>query len=160
MRMKKFFKDVMYKYIFMNAILNILFTLVVILKLMNECIFYDSNLFCSKIYQTEEIQYFKIYVYAFFGNVLRTCASLTYLSISISRIILVRERITVGSFLDKFQQFNYKILTFIFVVLSCLISLYRVFQYALNEMRDSNSLFPYEINNEITCIFFLNFLFF
>jgi hypothetical protein len=140
----------------MNAIINILFTLLVTLKLMNECIFYDSNLFCSKIYQTDEIQYFKIYVYAFFGNVLRTCASLTYLSISMSRIILVRERIAVGSFLDKFHHFNYKILTFIFVILGCLVSLYRVFQYALNEMRDSNSLFPYEISNETTCTYFKN----
>jgi hypothetical protein len=158
-RKKKFFKDVMYKYIFTNAIINILFTLVVILKLMNECIFYGSNLFCSKIYQTVEMQYFKMYVYAFFGNVLRTCASLTYLSISMSRIILVRERITAGSFLDKFQHFNYKILTFIFVILSCLISFYKLFQYALNEMRESNSLFPYEISNEKTCAYFKTFNF-
>jgi hypothetical protein len=145
----------MYKNIFTNALFNIMFTLVVILKLMNECIFYDSNLFCSKVYQTEEMQYFKIYVYAFFGNILRTCGSLTYLSISMSRIILARERIAVGSFLDKFQHFNYKMLTFIFVILSCFTSFYKLFQYALNEMRESNSLFPYEISNEKTCTYFL-----
>ena len=57
---KKAFKDQMYKLLLLNAVFNIVYSVIMALKLVNECLFYNSPLFCSSVYQTIESQYFKV----------------------------------------------------------------------------------------------------
>lgn len=82
---RKDFKNQMYQLITLNSVFNIFYSLILLSKLINECLYHNSQVFCSSVYQTNFSQYFKIFVVFFLGNLIRTCSNLTYLSFSLSR---------------------------------------------------------------------------
>ena len=88
---KKDFRDPMYKHILVNAIFNIAYCFVMILKLINTCIFINASVYCSSIYMTNQAQYFKIIVVFFLGNVLKLCCNLSYICFGFSRFILIAD---------------------------------------------------------------------
>ena len=58
--MKKEFQETMYNHIIINAIFNMVYCVIVILKLINTCIFYGPSVYCSKIYRENWAQRIKI----------------------------------------------------------------------------------------------------
>jgi hypothetical protein len=120
------------------------------LKLINTCIFPYNSVFCSSVYQSESAQYFKIVLIIYFGNVMKMCSNISYISFSFSRFILV------SNLKEKkiFKTFNNIRLPVYFVVLfvsSCFFNSYTLFQYVLNINKDPRIDFPYEKRNEIFC---------
>ncbi len=81
---KRNFKETMYKYILMNALFNIVYCLITILKLVNTCIFFFVPSLCSNVYQTSSIILIIIF---FMGNVFKTCSNVTYTFFSFSRLV-------------------------------------------------------------------------
>lgn len=86
---KSLFKEVMYKHILLNTIFNMAYSFISLLGLLNTCLFYGSNIYCSHAYQTYSGQYFKIIGIDFVGSVLKFCGNVSYLFYSFSRYILV-----------------------------------------------------------------------
>ena len=148
---KKDFKDQMYKLILLNAVFNILYSVIMALKLINECLFYYSPVFCSILYQTPSSQYFKIIVVNFLGSTFKTCSSLTYIAFSLSRFILIAEKYKKVTFLKKFNELKLIVFVVAFITMSALISGYKLFQYKLNRIHFPLKSFPYEIYDEIAC---------
>ena len=83
---KKLFKDIMYKFILINAAFNIFYSCVNLLSLISLCVITYMPKMCSSVYMWESIQYFKIVVVFFLGNVLKTCSNITYLFFVFSRL--------------------------------------------------------------------------
>jgi hypothetical protein len=146
---KKVFKERMYSFIILNAVFNILYCTIIILKLMNECVSFDSPLFCSILYQKDTFQSFKIVLYHFGGNVIKTSMNISYLFFALSRLILITDKKNVA-FL-KFIRFNFKLFIVLIGIFSILLSLYKLFQYEINDEKDPIKDFPNEIRNENYC---------
>ena len=148
---KKDFEDPMYKYIIINCLFNSVYCVIMMLKLINTCIFPYNSVFCSSVYQMESAQYFKIVLIMYFGNVMKMCSNVSYISFSLSRFILV------SNLKEKkiFKTFNNIRLPVYFIVLfvsSCFLNSFTLFQYSLNTPSLISRLdFPYETRNEEFC---------
>ncbi|CAF0908417.1 unnamed protein product [Brachionus calyciflorus] len=74
--------------IFINSIFNILYVFIFLFHMINECVTRQGN-FCSSINRSVYSQYFKIYIFFFNGNILKLLSSLSSVSISVNRFILL-----------------------------------------------------------------------
>ena len=149
---KKFlFKDVMYKHILINSLYNLFLSIFMLLSLVNTCVFYGSNRFCSSVFRTESAQYFKIISGEFLVNILKTCSNFSYIFFSFSRLILVSNLKEKLSVLGKFENLNLFLYSLILILFSSVISVYKLFEFRLNEVNISTLGFPYEVYNELFC---------
>ena len=62
---KKEFSDPMYRHILINAVFNVLYCGILILKLVNTCTSFNTEFFCSAVYQTDASQWFKACIFYF-----------------------------------------------------------------------------------------------
>ena len=86
---------------------------------------------------------------------LRLCTNLSYLSYSFSRFILIsmyKER----NIFKKFTSINLKVYFLLTLLISCVLSTFKLFEYDLNVEKDVRKDFPYEIRNEIYCQYEVN----
>ena len=120
------------------------------LKLVNTCIFDYSTVFCSSFYQTTRAQYFKIVCIHFLGNVFKLSSNISYLSFSFSRFILI-SNLKSRNFFKKFTNIRMPVYFVICVLVSCLLSLFKLFQYELNHFMNFRRDFPYESRDERFC---------
>lgn len=146
---RKNFKDPMYTHIFINSIFNILYCFITEFKLINECLFFTSSVFCSSVYQTEPAQYFKIIFIEYLGNVFKYCKNVSFISFCLSRYILSLNK-TKG-FYGYFKKINLKLYVFLLVVVSALLSIYKLFEYKVVESHDPEFNFPNETFNNTSC---------
>ena len=146
---KNAFKERMYSFIILNAVFNILYCIIIILQLVNECVSFDSPLFCSTLYQKDTLQSFKIILYHFGGNVIKTSMNISYLFFALSRLILITDKKS-GAF-QKFIKFDFKLFILLIEIFSILLSLFKLFQYEINDEKDPIKDFPNEIRNENYC---------
>jgi hypothetical protein len=150
--MKKEFQESMYRHIIINAVFNIIYCLIISLKLINTCIFYGPSVFCSSFYQEAWAQNLKIVLIHFLGTSAKFCSNFSYIIFSISRLWLItqrRERSTIEK--NKFIFTLIYILSLILI--SCLFSMFKLFQYRVNYYFYTNTFreFPFEIRDEIYC---------
>jgi hypothetical protein len=146
---KKDFKDPMYKHIRINAFFNIIYCIIMLLKLINQCLFYTSDLYCSSLFTSTISQYFKIIIVNFFGNAIKLCTNCSYILFSISRYTLVSSK-TKG-FFKKFTEISLKKLYFSIILVFFLISLFKNFQYKPNYNYRQEKDFPYEYFDDNYC---------
>ena len=149
-RKRKDFTDPMYHHILINAVFNIIYCLIMTLKLVNTCIFEDSLVFCSSFYQTNQAQYFKIVCIHFLGNVFKLSSNISYLSFSFSRFILI-SNLKSRNFFKKFTNIRMSVYFVICILISSMLSLFKLFQYELNRFMDFRRDFPYESRDERFC---------
>jgi hypothetical protein len=86
---KKELKEDFYKYMSANAKFNCLYCLIFIFYPMTSCNWNASIHFCSTIYTSQFVQYFKIVMMAYFGEVIKMCANISYLMMTLNRYLLV-----------------------------------------------------------------------
>ena len=137
----------MYKHIMMNSIFNLIYCILTMLRLMNVCIF-TTTIFCSSIYQYESIQYFRIIFIYYFGNIIKLCCNISYISFSLSRFAISANN--QSKFLKKFESINLKIFYTVVIISCSLFSLFKCFQYKMNEIYNTFKSFPlesYDIDN-------------
>ena len=147
---KKVFGHSMYRFIQINSSFNIIYCIIMILKLMNTCIFYASSVYCSTIYQNESAQYFKIIIIHFFGNAIKICCNISYLFFSFNRLLLIiiHKSNIVAKKLTKFEIIFYYVSL---LCISCFLSSFKLFQYKINSLKDFRKDFPYEVRDEYIC---------
>ena len=149
-RKRNDFKDPMYHHILLNAGFNIAYCLIMALKLINTCIFDNLGGFCSSYYHSIQAQYFKIVCIHFLGNVFKLSSNISYLSFTFSRFILI-SNLKSRHFFKKFTNIRMPVYFVVCILLSCIISIYKLFQYRPNEEMDLWRDFPYEIRDEQFC---------
>jgi hypothetical protein len=86
---KKKLKEDFYKYMSVNAKLNCIFCLIFVFYPMTSCNWRLSTTFCSTIFTSQFVQYFKIVIMAYFGEVVKMCANITYIMMTLNRYLLV-----------------------------------------------------------------------
>ena len=121
------------------------------LKLLNECLFYNSPLFCSSVYQWQSSQYFKIVVVHFLSRTCKTCSSLSYMCFSFSRFMRIDSKSRSNKYFRRFNKLSMKKFTLSFILFGAVLTLYKLFQYRVNRIQEPQKLFPYEIHDEISC---------
>lgn len=147
---KKDFQKFMYNHIRINAIFNIIYCTIVILKLINTCVFYGPSVFCSSVYQEVWAQNFKIILIHFLGNVTKLCSNFSYLMFSISRLLLITNNNDNNLPRKRENNFLY-IYVFFLILISCFLSLFKLFQYGINLNIDIFKEFPLEVRDETFC---------
>ena len=147
---RKQFKDIMYNYILIYAIFNILYCVIMILKLINLCVFFIAPSTCSSIYQASSSQYFKIVCVFFLGNVCKLCSNFAYLFFSFSRLISISMN-KENKFYKKFKNLDFRFFGVVTVTFSCVLSSFILLQYETNVARDYRKEFPFETRNENFC---------
>ena len=132
----------MYEHIYINSIFNLIYCVITLIGLINVCIF-DVSIFCSRVYQSDVSQYFRIIVVYFFGNFTKLCCNISYISFAISRFFLSTNKKT--GFLNRFNKINLKLYYFIIFLVSLLLSIFRLFEFKINEIENSTKNFPFGI---------------
>ena len=155
---KKKTKENMYQHILVNSVFNLVYCAFNLFKIINVCVF-DLTSYCSPIYQAKGSQYFYLYGILFFGNALKICSNFSFLSFSFSRLLL--SSYTSSPFYNRFVKFNLYCYYSAILAFSLLISLFKIFEYQINEIYLSVKSFPYEkydIGNceksDFTCMLF------
>ena len=120
----------LFKHIKINAVFNLVFCVVMIFKLVNECLFYTSSIYCSKISITYSSQSFKIVFIEFFGNLIEMCSNLSYLGISFSRFILISNK--GHGFYKRFDDIRISVYIIGLILFGSLMSIFKLFQYKIN----------------------------
>jgi hypothetical protein len=155
---RKEFNEAMYRFIEINSTFNIFYCIIMFLKLMNTCIFDEAGIYCSSLYETPAIQSYKIIVVHFLGNSLKLCSNVSYFLFALCRLIIISSPPKLSTPITSKnkntttqKRFKYLFVAmFIFGVCS-LLSLFKLFQYKLNEWKDYRKEFPYEIRDELYC---------
>jgi hypothetical protein len=158
----KSFKENMYKYILINACFNFAFCLITLLKLINTCVFYYTGIFCSSLFQQVSSQYFKLVSAHFLGNVMKMCSNFSYLSFSLSRLLLIttdkkhsdskiNSRQKSAAFRLKFSRIYFLLYFLIILIVSTLLNVFKLFQYEINQSENDLKDFPYELRDESYC---------
>jgi hypothetical protein len=129
---QKELKENQYKYMRLNAILNILILVIEPFTLISECREYNS-LFCSRIRFWQFSQYFKIVFGEYFSNVFRLAANFTYVQFSLNRLSLIGKDhgklVTNASKLEVRQYMGR-------IVIPCLVlPIIKIFRYLPNSYR-------------------------
>ena len=147
---KKEFSHSIYKFIQINCIFNILYCIVISFNLMNSCVFYTSSVFCSSVYQKDSVQMSKIILIQFLGSALKMCSNFSYLSFSISRLVLI-SRHKENKSQTKLSTHFFTVYFTVLMVSSCSLSIFRLFQYTINFEKGYRKDFPFEVRNEEFC---------
>ena len=138
----------MYKHITMNSIFNFIYCNLTLLRLINVCVF-KTSIFCSSIYTYESTQYFRIIFIYYIGNIIKLCSNISYISFSISRFTLSANN--KNRFLLKFENINLKIYYTVTILFCSSISLFKLFQYQINEIYNTTKSFPLELFDVDNC---------
>ena len=138
----------MYKHIVMNSVFNLIYCILTLLRLMNVCIF-TTTLFCSSIYQYKSIQYFRILFIYYFGNIIKLCCNISYISFALSRFALSSN--SQYKIFKKFESMNLKIYYTVVILTCSFFSLFKYFQYQTNEIYNISKSFPLEIYDIENC---------
>ena len=141
----------MYKHLLINSLFNSIFCLIMLLKLINTCIFENGSIFCSTVYQANEAQYFKIILIIYGGTVLKLCCNVSYIYFALSRLVLVAKLSEKFNILKKFSLIRKCLYLPCLLIFSCLLNVYNLFQYKLNTELDERFEFPFEKRNEDSC---------
>ena len=138
----------MYKHMMCNSIFNLIYCFLSFLRLVNVCIF-TTTIFCSSVYYYESAQYFRIIFIYYIGNVIKLCCNISYISFSLTRFALSTN--TKNKTLLKFETLNLKIYYAFIVIICSFFSLFKCFQYKINEIYNTFKSFPLELLDVDNC---------
>jgi hypothetical protein len=86
---KKELKENFYKYMSANAKFNCLYCIICVFYPMTSCQWRLSSTFCSSIFTSLFVQYYKIIMMAYFGEVFKMCGNIFYIMMTMNRYLLV-----------------------------------------------------------------------
>ena len=140
----------MSEHILMNSIFNLIYCVLTLLKLVNTCIF-NLSFFCSSIYTEESSQWFNIIVIRFFGNIIKLCCNVSFISFSLSRFSLSTNN--TNKFLKKLDEINLTLYYSVNIIVCTLLSIFKLFQYQVNDIFNSLKSYPLEKYDIGECFF-------
>ena len=138
---KKTLDNVMYEHIFFNSMFNFMYCFIHLFSLFNLCIFSKSS-FCSSVYKTQVVQYFKIIFILFLGNSLLLCSNFSFILFSVSRVCNLTS--TKSKLFHKLKSLNLNLFYLIMFVMCSFWSMFKLFEYRPNEAFSTfDTSFPY-----------------
>jgi hypothetical protein len=141
---KKELKEDFYKYMSANAKFNCLYCLIFVFYPITSCNWNASYYFCSEIYTYKFVQYFKIVMMAYFGEVVKMCANIAYLMMSLNRYLLVGKK--HYEWLVKIAKLEFKWVIRGSLVFSALINIGHGWQYQAIDTLILAQSYTYNVN--------------
>lgn len=144
-------KDNMFKHIVAHSVFNVVYSAIILLRLINECS--SDSLFCSTLHTARAAQWFRVVVVEFAGNAVKTCCNVSYLGISLSRLVLMQDK--SSSCLGCLARLNFKVYTLVLLAFGALLSAFKLFDYSIDEFYYSSfkkRYFPTESYNYFGCL--------
>jgi hypothetical protein len=128
-------KERLYEFMSLNSKFNCVYCVIFVFNLMSECILVDS-LYCSTVRQSLFVQYFKIIVINYVGNVIKMCSNITYILMTINRYMLIgKDHIKM---FEKISKLSLKKVHFLLMISSTVSSLPYLYEYVINVYMDSS----------------------
>ncbi len=111
-----------------------------------------ESIFVQSFYQETWAQNLKIVLIHFLGSSAKFCSNFSYVIFSINRLWLITER-KKRSTIDKNKNFITLIYILSLILISCIFSMFKLFQYRVNYYFYTNTFgeFPFEIRDEVYC---------
>ena len=141
----------MFKHIVTHSVFNVIYCGISILRLINECS--SNSLFCSTLYTTRAAQWFRVVVIEFAGNAVKTCCNVSYLGISLSRFILMKDK--PSRCFSCLARLNFKVYALVLLAFGSLLSVFKLFDYSIDEFYYGSfkkRYFPTESYNYFSCL--------
>jgi hypothetical protein len=127
-------KESFFDYMKLNSWFNCMYCALFLTNLMSVCIL-SMGIYCSSIQTSIFVQYWKIVVIEYFADAIKTCASVTYILMNVSRYMLIgRDHNKTLQFISELKPKTVNIFLFLF---SGLLSLVKSFQYQVNYHKDN-----------------------
>ncbi len=132
----------MYTYLKIYIVLNIVFTIIRLFKLIDRCSIED--LICVTIHsKSEKIQYFKIIFIRIIGNIFQSASNLTHITYTLSRYISVSNSKSCLNFIHKISFVKYLVGILMF---SFIINIHIYFEYSIfKETSEANQLKSFDL---------------
>jgi hypothetical protein len=124
---KKELKEDFYKYMSANAKFNCLYCLIFVFYPMTSCSWRPSYLFCSSVFTTQFAQYYKIAMIAYFGEVLKMSANISYLMMTLNRYLLIGKG--HAAWLVSIAKMEFKWVIRSSILVSALMNLGHIWEY-------------------------------
>jgi len=119
----------MYSYLKINSCLNIIYIIIRLFKLIDNCS--SDDIICTTINSKSQfIQYFKIIFIRMIGNTFQTASNLTQITFTLSRYITITNN---KSFLSYIHIITHKKYIFILLVLSLVINIFTYFTFTIRK---------------------------
>ena len=164
------FKERMYKFLQIQSFFIIIHCILILFKLMNQCVSYGS-VFCSSVYTQRVVQNFFINnEYVTYS--IKTCSNISFIAMSFSRYSMITKINSNEKSDNAFKRFLKKNLfkTYLIVVIisSFLLNLNKLFEYQVNDVDFNYYESPIEIFyycgimlicNTIKIFFYINLIF-
>lgn len=142
---KNYFEKEFFKYLEVNAIFNLIFCSLLLLKLINYCVNPISD-FCSHNFMIEWIQYFDIIFIKYFLSSIKYCSSISEFMISFSRSKSIDDIAT------NRKKFNYKTNFIIILLIGLLLYSFKLYEFRINFGSTNDKLsFPRERFDHFYC---------
>jgi hypothetical protein len=124
---KKKLNEDFYKYMSANAKFNCLYCFIFVFYPMTSCDWRLSYHFCSSVFTTQFVQYYKTILMAYFGEVFKFCANISYIMMTLNRYLLVGQ--DHAPWLVTIAKLEFKWVIRGSFLLSCLINIGHGWQY-------------------------------
>jgi hypothetical protein len=128
-------KEDFYKYMSANAKFNCVYCLSYVFYPMTSCNWTLSSSFCSSVFTTKFVQYFKIVMISYVGEVVKMCANIAYLMMTLNRYLLVGKE--HSSWLITVAKLEFKWVILGILLFSSLINIGHGWEYVVVEDMDS-----------------------
>jgi hypothetical protein len=118
----------MYTYLRLNSILNIIFIIIRLFKLIDTCS--NEDIICLSVYsKSKSIQYFKIIFIRIIGNLFQSASNLTHVTFTLSRYLTVSNN--KSTCLNIIHKISFKIYTITILIFSLLLNIYIFFEFSI-----------------------------
>ena len=126
---KKIMKDKMYKYLLINSLFNLVYSLILMTKFTLSYMESEQVIVQYKFSRTITSQYINLILMKFSLSFFRTGANISYFAFSLSRYIAITKK--RGSIWDAFNQLSANIFSLIILIVSVLINVHIFFQFKI-----------------------------
>jgi hypothetical protein len=143
---KKLLKEDFYDYMSANAKFNCLYCIIYVFYPMTSCTWRLSTTFCSSIFTTQFVQFYKIVMMAYFGEVVKMCANVSYIMMTLNRYLLVGK--DHSNWLVAIAKSNLKLIILGSLLISALINIGHGWEYqAVKDTVAKNSVLDKDYRN-------------
>lgn len=95
-------------------------------SLMSQCIDFGS-IYCSSVFETKFVIYFKIYVIGYVGETMKTCSIISSIAFSLERLLLTSR--SKNALLKRFESMKFRKFCWITIGFGFVISINKIFEY-------------------------------
>ena len=129
----------MFQYILLNSIFNCFECFLSTFAVLSECLA-QYSIFCPSISKLLVVQYFRVFVVGYLGEVLKTCSILTSIGFSFERYYQASR--STNTLFKRLSNMSIRQVCMVVIVFASLTSIAKIYEYRISAGVPSNSDYP------------------